>query len=392
MAFVPTDEPVEFRTTDGKFVHVNDAPGPFTITDNVYLCNSQYTTFDDCNSDGLSLKHLVVVPLGGYGATPGKARITVSQGAKNASLDFTVVGEPSGITIDAYRTTIGNGVTDIQNSYGDPLPDGKLTGPDECPLPTTEGAILAALAKTDRTVLIARVTDAQALNVTQAWVQWGGTGQSWGNPPTIGAVGHLSVPITPTYDLGSFGVGAPQLLCGTTGTGIVPVTAQLTKSAMLSGGLVVDPQAGTASTGVDIEVISPALDTDTDGIPDLIDNCRFVSNPTQLNTDAANTAANRPGADALGDACDDSISGDGYTNAQHTALGKDPAVYCTIMRADVDGDGHVSILDLAKAAAYFTQTVPPAPERYKQDADNKISILDLTRMAQVFTQHVNACP
>jgi hypothetical protein len=138
--------------------------------------------------------------------------------------------------------------------------------------------------------------------------------------------------------------------------------------------------------------IDPTLDTDGDGVPDVIDNCGGIANADQLNTAAANTALDRPGADAFGDACDDNISGDGYTNAQHIALGKDPTTYCAIMRADVDGDGAVSILDLTKVAQYFTQSVPPAPERYGQDADKKISILDLTRMAQVFTQHVTACP
>ncbi len=102
----------------------------------------------------------------------------------------------------------------------------------------------------------------------------------------------------------------------------------------------------------------------------------------------------RPGADSLGDACDDDKDGDGYTAAQEAAVtgGKNDLAYCQIMRADVDNDGAVSILDLAKVAVYFTQTVPPAPERYKQDKDSQISILDLTRMAQVFTQHVTACP
>jgi chitinase len=84
--------------------------------------------------------------------------------------------------------------------------------------------------------------------------------------------------------------------------------------------------------------------------------------------------------------------GDGYVDTQEVALGKDPLTYCAIMRADVDGDGAVSILDLTKVAQYFTQSVPPAPARYDQDGDGKISILDLTHMAQVFTQHVTACP
>jgi hypothetical protein len=67
-------------------------------------------------------------------------------------------------------------------------------------------------------------------------------------------------------------------------------------------------------------------------------------------------------------------------------------VYCGIMRADVDGDGAVSVLDLTVVANKFTQTIPPAPDRYRQDADFTISILDLTRMANVFTQNVSACP
>jgi hypothetical protein len=122
------------------------------------------------------------------------------------------------------------------------------------------------------------------------------------------------------------------------------------------------------------------------------DNCAKVANTNQLNTDAANTAANRPGADTLGNACDDDSDGDGYTNTQETTVGENPLTYCIIMRADVDGDGTVSILDLAKVAGKFAQSVPPAPERYRQDADNAISILDLADMAAVFTKPVSACP
>jgi hypothetical protein len=84
--------------------------------------------------------------------------------------------------------------------------------------------------------------------------------------------------------------------------------------------------------------------------------------------------------------------GDGYTDKQEIDMGKDPSTYCNIMRADVDHDGAVSILDLAKLAQYFTQAIPPAPTAYDQDGDNKISILDLARMAQVFTQPVSTCP
>jgi hypothetical protein len=62
------------------------------------------------------------------------------------------------------------------------------------------------------------------------------------------------------------------------------------------------------------------------------------------------------------------------------------------MRADVDGDHVVSILDLTDVAQYFIQLVPPAPQRYDQDHDNHISILDLTDMANYFLLHVQDCP
>jgi hypothetical protein len=132
-------------------------------------------------------------------------------------------------------------------------------------------------------------------------------------------------------------------------------------------------------------------DADLDQVADVVDNCPLIPNSDQLNTDAANAAANRAGADALGDACDDDIDGDGYTDTQEAALGRDPAAYCPIMRADVDGDGVMSVLDLAEVAKYYTVHIPPAPELYNQDADNQISILDLGIMAVFYTQHVTAC-
>ena len=144
----------------------------------------------------------------------------------------------------------------------------------------------------------------------------------------------------------------------------------------------------------------PCPDSDCDGVSDLTDNCPNVYNPDQLNTDAGNTGLYHAGADALGDACDPDISGDGYGNVAKTALGKSLTDYCPIMRADVDGDGVVTILDLSKTAMKFGQTLPTDPaagidtgvQRLNQDADNVISILDLTKQAMVFGQPVTQCP
>ena len=146
-------------------------------------------------------------------------------------------------------------------------------------------------------------------------------------------------------------------------------------------------------------------DTDGDGFRDMpasalsavnadpsVDNCPTVANPSQVNTDGANGAANHASADALGDACDLDRDGDGYPDALEISMGKNPNVYCVRMRADVDGDGAVSILDLAKVAKYFIQLIPPTPERLNQDNGASISILDLAMMATVFIQHVSDCP
>jgi len=74
------------------------------------------------------------------------------------------------------------------------------------------------------------------------------------------------------------------------------------------------------------------------------------------------------------------------------ALGKDPNAYCDVMRADVDADATVSILDLSRVAQWFGQSAPPAPGRYLQDGDSAISILDLAQMARYFLESVSICP
>jgi subtilisin family serine protease len=142
-------------------------------------------------------------------------------------------------------------------------------------------------------------------------------------------------------------------------------------------------------------------DSDCDGALDFTDNCPSTPNPGQENADAGNTALSRAGADTLGDACDPDISGDGYGNVKKAPLGKNLLVYCPIMRADVDGDGVVTILDLSKAAMKFGQTFPPTDpsigidtgiQRLNQDADFVISILDLSKQASVFGKPVTLCP
>ena len=115
-----------------------------------------------------------------------------------------------------------------------------------------------------------------------------------------------------------------------------------------------------------------------------------TSTPTSTNTATpVPTDTATPTATSTPDPTDS--DGDGYTDAHEIDLVEDPQSYCQIMRADVDGDGAASILDLTLVASYFTQSVPDAPARYDQDADTQISVLDLTKMATVFGESVAAC-
>lgn len=132
-------------------------------------------------------------------------------------------------------------------------------------------------------------------------------------------------------------------------------------------------------------------DWDGDAVLNAGDNCLSVENTNQQNTDSANQGANRPGTDGDGDACDNDDDGDGYPDAEETSIGEAPTVYCKIMRADVDNDRLVSVLDLSAIASWFGQSVPPAPDRYRQDGDSTISVLDLSIVGSVFTLHVSAC-
>jgi hypothetical protein len=408
LAFVPTDEPVDFQTSAGQFVQVNAGPGPFPGLGTSYLCNAQYVSFDDCNNDGLSLKHLVVVPLGGYGATPGPGRITVSQGLKNASLDFTVVGEPDSVRIDAYRTTIGNGVADIEGPVPGSFPDGKLTGPDECPPVTTEAGIEGALSKPDRTVLIARVADATGTAVTEGWLFWSGTGVSQSVP--IGPVGQFGAPITPTYDLGSFGIGAPQVLCGTAGTGTVPVTAQLFKYATgipSEPGLLVDPGAHAASASVDIEVTLPTTDTPTStptetatvtdtptptAIPTDTPTDTPTATPSSTNT-ATQTPTDTPTVTPTITPVPTNTAKPTSTSTTSSTATNTPTKTATAMHtptphparcADVTGDGRVNWLDVLVELRAILQH--GTAMRYDLNGDGRVNLLDLFVMARQFGQ------
>ncbi len=93
------------------------------------------------------------------------------------------------------------------------------------------------------------------------------------------------------------------------------------------------------NTETEIRVLSllhpfdgPLLDTDGDGVVDLLDNCPTVSNASQLDTDGDNE----------GDACDTDDDGDTMPDDYEIANGLDP-LDAADATADADGDGSTNL-------------------------------------------------
>lgn len=255
----------------------------------------------------------------------------------------------------------------------------------------------------------------------------------------------------------SFGcASAPTLVINAAGTlvrfsfvtkagvgGSVPLHLTTQAEMGLAGSATFDPDGSVQTNTLVDGTVTTLTDADGDGLPDTVDpcpanpdcdgdgvadgglapigsglfvgpdNCPLVPNGLaqgyQTNTDGNNSMQVLAGQDTLGDVCDVDISGDGYTNAQKTAAGKNVLVYCAARRADANVDGLVSIGDLAKVALFFGQKTlvsvdyagqpnPPAPqpgasapERYNQNGDTVITIGDLAKMAVVFGKNVSTC-
>jgi hypothetical protein len=391
--------------TDGSMTNVSLNGRGLTCTP---ACDGVTFTFPDVAD------HIVVFQVSGTGTHTTGDSVIVTAVQDAVSIDartIKVVGQAHDIQLTVARTTIQGGLLScaITDSSADPR----------------------------RTPVFARYTDVNNTPLVGYSTNWSST-----SPSNLLVGSGVATSMVP---LGSSAAAAENVACGiavgsadvqaaNTISGAIQGFAQVTRTQTIivtDGSVPPSPAVPHASSGGTTTTFEVTLSGGVVGSGlyqiDLFSSpsCGAVSGNTHLGTFPASTdaggniklyaiapaavtpgwvvqaTATDPGSvtspmsgcqPVVARSCTDDTTCNGYTDAQKIALGKDPFIYCAIMRADVDGDGQVTIVDLAIVAQAFLAFVPPAPARYDQDRDGQITIVDLGTIAQEFLQFVDACP
>jgi hypothetical protein len=182
--------PVQFDTNGG---------GLFQNASQTYICTAEDSDCDDENT--LEDDGVVVAFLTAGGADPGEYAVEATQESITWPVNFLITGEPHEVEFVILEPAIQTGI-----ALG--------SGADDCPLATDAAGFLDALAQPVKTTVLARVLDDDGVQITGRFVVWTTEQRRRANWATD---------LTPTLDLGTFGFGAPNILCGFTETGTVTV-------------------------------------------------------------------------------------------------------------------------------------------------------------------------
>jgi hypothetical protein len=246
---VSNDEPVTFETSAGMF----DRTSLWGDEGYEWMCD---TEDEDCDGDGVRGDGVVVAwlwpcesgnpaaPTCLESSKPGPGTVTVRQGSREMSLDFTVVGEPHDVELTVLENTIQTGLDAAA-----------------CPMEDTAKGFADALGLPEKTVVLARALDREGTQVTGAFIDWKTDDRHSGITADV---------LTPTLDLGDLGVGTANVLCGTDETGTVTVTGRtIPLTARLDGSLCyesaecpfeLDPMAEVDRKSVRFTVVGPPAD------------------------------------------------------------------------------------------------------------------------------------
>lgn len=238
VAFFNDDGPVHLRLSDGvKFE---------TSQDDDILCGSvaSATTFvdEDCDNDGIQGDGAVAALIVPEVPAPdrGPASVSADQDLVVLSAPFTIVGEPD----ELYFLILGAETLEPAVQTG-------LTAA-ECKLPGDAAGFIAALGEPEKTVIVARVADNDGTEITGALLKWSVDDKN---------KAVFAAPLTPTLDLGGFGFGAPNLLCGIDDAGPITITAELLgPDGQLREAIVLDPKSASEFTTLQFKVVGTPAD------------------------------------------------------------------------------------------------------------------------------------
>jgi hypothetical protein len=279
LVFVDYQAPVSFSTTKGTIWRRGTTAGSPASTQE-WVCDTVAEDVDCVPgataaggeaADGVVVGRLVTNFVGlGQPDNPvdrGPGRMRIQHGTEpRVDIEFLVVGEPRSVEFLTLSSKIQTGVTDPGT---------------QCSLPGDAAGFLAAEGTPQRAIVLGIARDIDGTAVTGAFL-------TWETDDTDVAV--LSAPLTPTIDLGAFGFGAPNIICGTNEPGTSTVRAQIIQAVPGPSPLPVDPRAVEAEGTTEFEVVgSPA-------------NLEVSLDPAELACDGQETVTARAEVlDAAGD-------------------------------------------------------------------------------------------
>ena len=206
------DHPVMVRTNRGKLRITG-----FT-DEKSFVCSLAPTILndiradEDCDNDKVRGDGIIFAQLLGADDVVGPGELTVfdtTDGEVVGDLKFQIVGETRKLRAGAFETTLAGDLPDVN---GD-----RVVDKTDCPLPGDSAGFLDAINDPNKTVIFARTSDTDDTDPIGSWWHWEVDDDS---------KGVVAAADTPTLDLGSFGFGAPQVFCRTSGPSQVTLTME----------------------------------------------------------------------------------------------------------------------------------------------------------------------
>jgi hypothetical protein len=234
--FPEDDSPITFRTSTGTLDRSQGGGGTAPASVDCGATPNLPVEFfeEDCDDDGVPEDGAVAVRLVPTPGDRGAGQVFIVEENEETVIDFTVVGELDRITFTPLKTSAMAG-----------------TDEDDCTFDLSVAGVSAALANPNLAIVLVHVEDSDGTQITAALLEW---------EVELEDVAFTFLPQTPTVDLGAFGKGFPQAICGGEEPGVTTVTAFTAQAALDT----IDPFAQDEKASLDITVVGePASITAT---------------------------------------------------------------------------------------------------------------------------------